>query len=101
MLVVSTDPGVRQPTEDEQVAWLATRQEPSDKGENCLRRELDVEGLRRVRPAVENVQERLVARFEREDGRGGLKEVGALKQACLRVRKSDGDQSADPTWSSS
>lgn len=83
MLFVSIDPGNRQLKEDEQVARLAPSQEPSNERKNRLRGELDIEGLRRVRPAVENVQERLVARFEREDGRGGLQEVGALEQVCL------------------
>lgn len=62
---------------------LATDQEPANEGQHGLRRELDVERLRVVGTAIENVEERLVAGFEGQDRTGGFEKVGALEEVSL------------------
>lgn len=66
---------------------LATGQEPAGEGQHGLRGELDVKGLWVVGTAIEDVEERLVARFESEDRTGGFEKVGALEEVSLFNRR--------------
>jgi hypothetical protein len=64
---------VRSQTE---LASVAVLEESTGEGEDLLRAESDVEGLRSEGAAVEGVEDRLVAGFEREDRTCGGEESG-------------------------
>lgn len=57
-----------------QLCGVAAREEGPGEREHRLGRERNVERLRVEAPAVEHVEQRLVPRFERHDGRGGEEE---------------------------